>query len=214
MRLVERRDLPVRTQSRIPPMNFSSDHISRRKLRNSWLSAMQRAFRDGSIPTRRHAWERVYRALADLMGPDLRLFPSHATIASRSCTSPRTVIQAIQAAAAIGLIRVTPRYVYDANLGKRVRTSNAYQLVVAPVARAAAAVAEVARRARDVTMRQAARTVRAVRDLTAQFAEDTGVDIFRGENNPLTGHSDPVDASQMTRDDLIAWCNRPPRPTV
>lgn len=204
----------MRTQSRIPPMNHGSDHVSSRTLRNSWLSAMQTAFRNGSIPMRRHAWERVYRAMADMLGPDLRLFPSHATIAARSGTSPRTVILAIQAAAAIGLIRVTPRYVYDPDLKKRVRTSNSYQLVAPPVARAAVAVAEVARRARDAAMRQAARTMRVVRDLTARRADDPCVDIFRGEKSPLTTSDEPVDASQMSRDDLIAWCNRPLRPSA
>ena len=118
------------TRSRISPINDYSDDISSSALQDAWLSAMTLAFRSGRLPTRHHAWERVFRAMAEMGGPELRLLASHSTIASRSCTSPRTVILAIQAAAKIGLIRVTPRYGYDPKLGKRVKTSNAYRLLL------------------------------------------------------------------------------------
>ncbi|GCD75501.1 hypothetical protein NBRC3299_1793 [Acetobacter pasteurianus NBRC 3299] len=82
----------------------------------------------------------------------------------------------------LGLLRVTPRYVYDRERGKKVRTSNLYEVMVTAAQRAAAIVAATARKAHEAAKRKAAAVGRAARglfhDLTATDAENPPKDIF------------------------------------
>ncbi|MGD7071034.1 MULTISPECIES: helix-turn-helix domain-containing protein [Acetobacter] len=71
------------------------------------------------------------------MGDDGAMFPSHEAMAEKSGASRRTVINALNRAYALGIVKHTPRYQYDRQLRKRVRTSNAYEIVLSALQQAA-----------------------------------------------------------------------------
>jgi len=68
--------------------------------------------------------------LPEFLGDDGAMFPSHEAMAEKSGACRRTVINALNRAYALGIVKHTPRYEYDPDLGKRVRTSNAYEIVL------------------------------------------------------------------------------------
>ena len=123
--------------------------------------------------------------LPEFMGDDGAMFPSHEAMAEKSGACRRTVINALNRAYALGIVKHTPRYVYDRELGKRVRTSNAYEIVLSGIQQVA----------------QAARYfMRTVRDhLSARPAHE----------HPLNSSLRPervFQPPQMSRSDMIEWC--------
>ncbi|MFT9468936.1 MAG: hypothetical protein ABF589_16745, partial [Gluconobacter potus] len=97
----------------------------------------------------------------------------------------RTVINALNRAYALGIVKHTPRYVYDRDLGKRVRTSNAYEIVLSGIQQVAQAARHFMRRVRD--------------HLSARPAQEHPFNhLLRPE--PL------FQSSQMSRSDMMEWC--------
>src|SRR3954453_23748938 len=70
----------------------------------------------------------VGRVLADMLGQDGRLDPSHATIAARACVSVATVIRALAQLRAFGFVTWVRRLVRTA--WRAEQTSSAYVLAV------------------------------------------------------------------------------------
>lgn len=87
--------------------------------------------------------------LPEFMGDDGAMFPSHEAMAEKSGASRRTVINALNRAYALGIVKHTPRYVYDQALGKRVRTSNAYEIVLSALHQVAQAARFLMRSVRN-----------------------------------------------------------------
>jgi len=92
----------------------------------------KRAFRDQVLEHRARreitcAQKDVLMRLATFLGRD-GLWPSHETIAKAADVSVRTVIRALERAYALGILTSTKRTVMRG--ARRVRTSNAYTLVV------------------------------------------------------------------------------------
>jgi hypothetical protein len=123
--------------------------------------------------------------LPEFMGDDGAMFPSHEAMAEKSGACRRTVINALNRAYALGIVKHTPRYVYDRDLGKRVRTSNAYEIVLLGIQQVS----------------QAARYfMRTVRDhLSARPAQERPSSSFL---RPERVFQSP----QMSRSDMIEWC--------
>ena len=93
---------------------------------------IKRAFRDQVLEHRARreitcAQKDVLMRLATFLGRD-GLWPSHETIAKAADVSVRTVIRALERAYALGILTSTKRTVMRG--ARRVRTSNAYTLVV------------------------------------------------------------------------------------
>lgn len=192
-------------RNRVPALQHEMKGQPTTKLKHIFKSNVEMAFKAGDIPARYHAWKAVFKAFIDLMGPDGALYPSHAKIADKSQTSERTVWAAMNALERIGLIRVTASYIYDAEKGKRVRTSNAYEIVLNATQRAAAIVAAAARKAHEASRRQAAMTAHVVSGLfphlLATETDDPQSNIFRKRiTEPHT--------SKIDRWDMIDWLNR------
>ncbi|GBQ41157.1 hypothetical protein [Komagataeibacter europaeus] len=189
-------------RNRVPALSHEPNVIARRTLKSLFLTDVERLAGEGYFKgTKRIA----LRAFIDMMGPDCALYPSHAAVAQKAGLSERTVWAALNEAEGLGLLRVTPRYVYDAEKGKRVRTSNLYEVAVTMAQKAAAIVAAAARKAHEAAKREAAATSRAFRGLfhhlTATDAENPPKDILKkGERV----RHDP----QMSRLDMIQWCLR------
>ncbi|MXV35622.1 hypothetical protein GS535_03500 [Saccharibacter sp. EH611] len=169
-------------RNRKPALSLDIRPTRRKKLKYLFLSAVEEAFRSGELPKRRHGWHLVYQAFIDMMGPDETLYPSHAAIAEKSHTCPRTVWAAMNALEAIGLIRVTPRYVYDADKGKTVRTSNLYEIVVNKAQKAIAIVAASARKNKE---RAKSSMKKLFHHLPAKNTKDSPKPIYK-ERNSLT----------------------------
>lgn len=123
--------------------------------------------------------------LPEFMGDDGAMFPSHEAMAEKSGASRRTVINALNRAYALGIVKHTPRYQYDRQLGKRVRTSNAYEIVLS-------ALQQVAQAARHFM-----RTVRY--HLSARPAQERPSSSFL---RPERVYQPP----QMTHAEMLAWC--------
>jgi len=87
--------------------------------------------------------------LPEFMGDDGAMFPSHEAMAEKSGASRRTVINALNRAYALGIVKHTPRYQYDRQLGKRVRTSNAYEIVLSALQQVAQAARHFMRTVRS-----------------------------------------------------------------
>ncbi|WP_252348108.1 hypothetical protein, partial [Gluconobacter sp. P5H9_a] len=113
------------------------------------------------------------------------MFPSHEAMAEKSGARRRTVINALNRAYALGIVKHTPRYQYDRQLGKRVRTSNASEIVLS-------ALQQVAQAARNFM-----RTVRA--HLSARPAQERPSSSFL---RPERVFQPP----QMTHAEMVAWC--------
>lgn len=125
--------------------------------------------------------------LPEFMGDDGAMFPSHEAMAEKSGACRRTVINALNRAYALGIVKHTPRYVYDRELGKRVRTSNAYEIVLSGIQQVAQAARYFMRRVRD--------------HLSARPAQERPFNhLLRAE--PLFQNS------QMNHSDMIEWCLR------
>ena len=125
--------------------------------------------------------------LPEFMGDDGAMFPSHEAMAEKSGACRRTVINALNRAYALGIVKHTPRYVYDRDLGKRVRTSNAYEIVLSGIQQVAQAARYFMRRVRD--------------HLSARPAQERPFNhLLRAE--PLFQNS------QMNHSDMIEWCLR------
>lgn len=123
--------------------------------------------------------------LPEFMGDDGAMFPSHEAMAEKSGACRRTVINALNRAYALGIVKHTPRYVYDRELGKRVRTSNAYEIVLSGIQQVAQAARYFMRRVRD--------------HLSASPAQERPFNhLLRPE--PL------FQSSQMSRSDMMEWC--------
>jgi len=192
-------------KNRVPALSHDHNAIPRHTLKSLFLSDVDRLAADGHFKgTKRIA----LRAFIDMMGPDCALYPSHAAVARKAKVSERTVWAALNEAESLGLLRVTPRYVYDRERGKRVRTSNLYEVMVTAAQRAAAIVAGAARKAHEGAKRQAAAMCRAARglfhDLTATDAENPQKDIF-----PLK--EKVRHKASMSHSDMIEWCLRASR---
>lgn len=123
--------------------------------------------------------------LPEFMGDDGAMFPSHEAMAEKSGASRRTVINALNRAYALGIVKHTPRYQYDRQLGKRVRTSNAYEIVLS-------ALQQVAQAARHF--------MQTVRDhLSARPAQEhPSSSSLRAER--------VYQPPQMTHAEMVAWC--------
>ncbi|MBV1825843.1 hypothetical protein HUK81_17590 [Komagataeibacter swingsii] len=87
--------------------------------------------------------------MPEFMGDDGAMFPSHEAMAEKSGACRRTVINALNRAYALGIVKHTPRYVYDQALGKRVRTSNAYEIVLSALHQVAQAARFLMRSVRN-----------------------------------------------------------------
>jgi len=123
--------------------------------------------------------------LPEFMGDDGAMFPSHEAIAQKSGASRRTVINALNRAYELGVVKHTPRYQYDRQLGKRVRTSNAYEIVLS-------ALQQVAQSARHFM-----RTMH--NHLSARSAQERPIGLFlRAER--------VYQPPQMTHSEMIEWC--------
>ena len=192
-------------RNRVPALQHEMKGQPTTKLKHIFKSNVEAAFKAGDLPARYHAWKAVFKAFIDLMGPDGALYPSHAKIAEKSQTSERTVWAAMNALEKVGLIRVTARYTYDAEKGKRVRTSNAYEIVLNAAQRAAAIVAAAARKAHEASRRQAAMAARVVsglfHHLPATDTDDPQSNIFR--KREIEPH-----VPQMSKWDMIDWLNQ------
>lgn len=130
--------------------------------------------------------------LPEFMGDDGAMFPSHEAMAEKSGACRRTVINALNRAYALGIVKHTPRYVYDQALGKRVRTSNAYEIVLS-------ALHQVAQAARFL--------MRSVRNhLSARPAHKHPPSSFlRAER--------VFQPPQMSHSEMIEWCLREAKAT-
>jgi DNA-binding Lrp family transcriptional regulator len=123
--------------------------------------------------------------LPEFMGDDGAMFPSHEAMAEKSGACRRTVINALNRAYALGIVKHTPRYVYDRELGKRVRTSNAYEIVLSGIQQVAQAARYFMRRVRD--------------HLSARPAQERPFNhLLRAE--PL------FQPPKMSNSDMIEWC--------
>ena len=147
------------------------------------FQAMLRRFRSEGKLTLGEA--HALAVLPEFMGDDGAMFPSHEAMAEKSGASRRTVINALNRAYALGIVRHTPRYQYDRQLGKRVRTSNAYEIVLS-------ALQQVAQSARHFM-----RTVRA--HLSARPAQ-------KRPSNSFLRPERVFQPPQMTHAEMVAWC--------
>jgi len=193
-------------RNRIPALSHALNRVSPEKLKRAFLSNMEQLAREGAFKgTKRIA----LRFFIRMMGPDGSLYPSHAKVAEECGLSERTVWAALNEAEQLGLLRVTPRYVYDPDKGKTVRTSNLYEVVLTKIERTVAIVAATARKAREAAQREALATVRMAQglfhDLTATDAEDPLNSIFRKREKARS-------ASHMSVSDTIDWCLRNSKP--
>lgn len=132
----------------------------------------------------------VLSVLPEFIGDDGALFPSHEAIARKAGASRRTVINALNRAYALGIVRHTPRYVYDRDLGKRVRTSNAYEIVLTALKQAVQAARHFMRTVRD--------------HLSARHAHERSSYLSL---QPQRLYHEP----QMTREEMISWCEKEAR---
>ena len=130
--------------------------------------------------------------LPEFMGDDGAMFPSHEAMAEKSGACRRTVINALNRAYALGIVKHTPRYVYDRELGKRVRTSNAYEIVLSGIQQVAQAARYLMRRVRD--------------HLSASPAQERA---FNHSLRPERVFQPP----QMSHSEMIEWCLREAKAT-
>lgn len=105
------------------------------------FQAVLRRFRSEGKLTLGEAY--AMTVLPEFMGDDGAMFPSHEAMAEKSGACRRTVINAL------GIVKHTPRYVYDQALGKRVRTSNTYEIVLSALHQAAQVARFLMRRVRN-----------------------------------------------------------------
>jgi hypothetical protein len=125
------------------------------------------------------------QAFIECMGSDGSLFPSHATVAARAGVAEKTAWFALNEAESLGLLRVTPRYVYDEEKRKRVRTSNAYEIVTGALEQAKAAAVGLWRKVKEAKQRAAAAYRRHACDhLTVTKTEETPLPLFKKLNSP------------------------------
>jgi len=130
--------------------------------------------------------------LPEFMGDDGAMFPSHEAMAEKSGASRRTVINALNRAYALGIVKHTPRYVYNRDLGKRVRTSNAYKIVLS-------ALHQVAQAARFF--------MRGLRNhLSARSAQEHPVNSFFKVERVFH-------PPQMSHSEMVEWCLREAKTT-
>lgn len=196
----------LRVRNRVPPLSHKLNDIARKTLKNLFLTDVEHLAKQGHFKgTKRLA----LKAFIDMMGPDCSLYPSHAAVAAKSGVSERTVWAALNEAEQLGLLRVTARYVYDREKGKRVRTSNLYEVAVTATQKAVAIVAATTRKAHEAAKRAEVATSRVVRGLfhhlTATDAEDPQLNIFR-ERKTETHHP------KMSHWDMIEWLQRTVKP--
>ena len=118
-----------------PSLSHAQNAIPWDKLKWAFRDAVRSLGLQGHFKGRRQL---ALQAFIDCMGSDGSLFPSHATVAARAGVAEKTAWFALNEAESLGLLRVTPRYVYDPDLGKRVRTSNAYEIVLSVLQEVAA----------------------------------------------------------------------------
>lgn len=123
--------------------------------------------------------------LPEFMGDDGAMFPSHEAMAEKSGASRRTVINALNRAYALGIVKHTPRYQYDCNLGKRVRTSNAYEIILSALGQVAQAAHHFMRTVRD--------------HLSAKPAQEHASNSYL---RPKRLYQPP----QMTHSEMLEWC--------
>lgn len=148
------------------------------------LSKLKWAFRDAvhSLGLQGHFKGRrqlALQAFIDCMGDDGSLFPSHATVAAKAGVAEKTAWFALNEAEALGLLRVTPRYVYDEEKRKRVRTSNSYEVVVGVIDRAKAAAVGLWRKVKEAKQRAAVAYRRhAQNHLTVTKTEEPPLPLF------------------------------------
>lgn len=109
--------------------------------------------------------------------------PSHETLAKAANTSRATVIRALNWAYSKGIVERT--YRYKKVLGKRVRTSNSYRLIISLIDRAV------------VSSKYLARAV--FNHLSCKPQQKVN------KNIPLRGNL-TYQLPQMTREEMIAWC--------
>lgn len=153
-------------------------------------SKLKWAFRDAvrSLGLQGHFKGRrqlALQAFIDCMGSDGSLFPSHATVAARAGVAEKTAWFALNEAESLGLLRVTPRYVYDEEKRKRVRTSNAYEIVTGALEQAKAAAVGLWRKVKEAKQRAAAAYRRHACDhLTVTKTEETPLPLFKKLNSP------------------------------
>ena len=210
------RETPVTfVKNRVPALSHAHNAIPRDKLKYLFLSGIEAALMTGELPSRNHGWKAVFSAFIDMMGPDCALYPSHAEVARKAKVSERTAWAAINALESIGLIRVEPRYLYDPEKGKTVRTSNLYEVVVTKAQRAIAILAGAARKAKEAAKRQWAAASRSsmaewgkrvIHHLPATAAEDPQLNIFKRGNEAELSRN-------WSHNEMVEYCFRGTSPT-
>ena len=154
------------------------------------LSKLKWAFRDAvrSLGLQGHFKGRrqlALQAFIDCMGSDGSLFPSHATVAARAGVAEKTAWFALNEAESLGLLRVTPRYVYDEEKRKRGRTSNAYEIVTGALEQAKAAAVGLWRKVKEAKQRAAAAYRRHACDhLTVTKTVESPLPLFKKLRSP------------------------------
>ena len=197
-------------RNRVPALQHEMKSHPTTKLKYLFKSNVEAAFESGELPKRYHGWKAIFHAFIDMMGPDGALYPSHAKIAEKSGACVRTVWSALNALERIGLIRVTARYTYDAEKGKKVRTSNEYEVMLTGAQKAAAMIACTVRKAHESSKRQMKQQAKAaksfIHDLTATITHKPPLNINRGlkaeDRMPKMSHWDTIE-----------WLRRGSQPT-
>lgn len=173
------------------------------------LNKLKWAFRDAvrSLGLQGHFKGRrqlALQAFIDCMGSDGSLFPSHATVAARAGVAEKTAWFALNEAESLGLLRVTPRYVYDEEKRKRVRTSNAYEIVTGALEQAKAAAVGLWRKVKEAKQRAAAAYRRHACDhLTVTKTVEPPLSLSK-RLEPLWN------APQGTREEMLYYSTLPP----
>lgn len=154
---------------------FASEK-QRNKLKWAFRNAVRSLGLQGHFKGRRQL---ALLAFIDCMGSDGSLFPSHATVAVHAGVAEKTAWFAINEAESLGLIRVTPRYIYDEEKRKRVRTSNSYEVITGALKQAQSAVLGLWRKVKEAKERAAVSYRRhAHNNLTVMKTEDTSLSFF------------------------------------
>lgn len=123
--------------------------------------------------------------LPDSMGSDGALYPSHQHIAEMAGVSRRTVIDALNRAYALGVIKRVIRYHSVGRL--RVRTSNSYEIIL---------------NAAESLYRASQHALNKVLDLSASTAQEC-------TKNKLFKPNQLFHPPRMTRQEMIDWCLNP-----
>lgn len=134
----------------------------------------------------------VLQALASFAG-HRGLFPSHESIASRAGCSVRTVIRALEAGYRLGIVERTRQR--QRVSGRICNGVNRYRLIVKPLEQARAAAAHYTQQLRDALARRKQRF----------FLSDKMAAESHSQSNLF--NAEPVSAANMSRAELIDWCN-------